>query len=83
MELRQAQVLANRVDYDLFPIKSSDVIDLFEYLLRLSLQQKREVIEFVRGISPLLRVCLRIFKSKCQRSNTRLLLRSPQRVRLF
>jgi CRISPR type III-A/MTUBE-associated protein Csm6 len=69
MELRQAQVLANRVDYDLFPIKSSDVIDLFEYLLRLSLQQKTgELIEFVRGISPALTSLFENFlKVKCQR----------------
>jgi len=69
MELKQALILAEKADFDLFPIKASDVIELFEYLLRLSLQQKTgELIEFVRGISPALTSLFESFlKVKCQR----------------
>ncbi len=69
MELKEAAVLANKANYDLFPIKSSNVIALFEYLLRLKLQQKNmELMDFVRGISPALTNLFECFlEEKCKR----------------
>jgi len=55
MELREAEKEAKKANYDMFPIKSGNAKELFEYLLLLGLQQKSEqLMDFVRGISPAL-----------------------------
>ncbi|WP_054697331.1 type III-A CRISPR-associated CARF protein Csm6 [Syntrophomonas palmitatica] len=69
MDLTQAEKESRRVKYDLFPIKSGDGKELFEYLLLLSLQQRSgQLMDFVRGISPALSKLFELFlQEKCQR----------------
>ncbi|HZJ85273.1 MAG TPA: hypothetical protein VFD02_07010 [Syntrophomonadaceae bacterium] len=69
MELKEAEKESNSVGYDIFPIKSGDAKDLFEYLLLLGLQQKSgQLMDFVRGISPALtRLFESFLKENCRR----------------
>ena len=70
MELTEAEKESNLAKYDLFPIKSGDLKDLFEYLLLLDLQQKSgQLMDFVRGISPALSRLFECFlQEKCHRN---------------
>ena len=55
MDLPRAEKESRLAKYDMFPIKSGDGKELFEYLLLLSLQQQAgQLMDFVRGISPAL-----------------------------
>ena len=69
MELREARKGSQLANYDLFPVKSGDAQELFEYLLLLDLQQKSgQLMDFVRGISPALSRLFECFlREKCQR----------------
>ena len=69
MELKEAERESKLAKYDLFPMKSSDVKELFEYLLLLGLQQKSgQLMDFVRGISPALSRLFEYFlQEKCRR----------------
>lgn len=69
MELREAERESKLAKYDLFPMKSGDIKELFEYLLLLGLQQKSgQLMDFVRGISPALSRLFECFlEKKCQR----------------
>lgn len=69
MELSEAEKYSNMAHYDLYPIKSSDARELFEYLLLLSLQQKTGLLmDFVRGISPALsKLFLCLLEGICRR----------------
>ena len=69
MELSEAEKDSNMANYDLYPIKSSDAKELFEYLLLLDLQQKTgQLMDFVRGISPALSRLFEYFlEKKCRR----------------
>lgn len=67
MELSEAEKSSRIAGYDLFPVESGDVRDLFEYLLILDLQHKSgNLIDYVRGISPALtRLFESFLKVKC------------------
>ncbi|TEB10189.1 CRISPR-associated protein [Pelotomaculum sp. FP] len=69
MELGEAEKESKMAQYDLFPVKSGDVKELFEYLLLLELQQRTGLLmDFVRGISPALSRLFECFlERKCQR----------------
>lgn len=69
MELSEAEKYSSMVHYDLYPIKSSDAKELFEYLLLLALQQKTGLLmDFVRGISPALSKLFEcLLERKCRR----------------
>lgn len=69
MELREADNESRQAGYDLFPIRA-DAHKLFEYLLRLGIQQKSGLLmDFVRGLSPALTLLLEYYLTvKCQRS---------------
>ncbi|HZK43628.1 MAG TPA: hypothetical protein VFC73_05000 [Syntrophomonadaceae bacterium] len=69
MQLREAEREVRLTEFNLFPIKSGDAKELFEYLLILGLQQKTgQLIDFVRGISPALSRLFEAFlEEKCNR----------------
>ncbi|MFX4261139.1 type III-A CRISPR-associated CARF protein Csm6 [Pelotomaculum propionicicum] len=69
MELSAAEKDSHMAHYDLYPIKSGDAKELFEYLLLLDLQQKTGLLmDFVRGISPALSRLFECFLDrKCRR----------------
>lgn len=69
MDLSEAEKESKLAEYDLFPIKSGDGKELFEYLLLLSLQQQTgQLMDFVRGISPALTKLFELFlQEKCKR----------------
>lgn len=69
MDLIQAEKESKLAGYDLYPVKSGDGKELFEYLLLLSLQQQSgQLMDFVRGISPALSRLFKLFlQVKCQR----------------
>lgn len=69
MELALAIERAKQAGYDLIPVKGGDVMELFEYLLVLKIQQQsKDLINFVRGISPALSRLFECFlEKKCQR----------------
>ncbi|NLL52655.1 MAG: hypothetical protein GX207_07730 [Peptococcaceae bacterium] len=69
MELSAAEKEARLAGYDLFPVKSGDVEELFEYLLVLQIQQQTgDLMNFVRGISPALSKLFEGFlEEKCRR----------------
>lgn len=69
MELKEAGDESELAQYDLFPIKSGDAHRLFEYLLRLGIQQKSgQLMDYVRGISPALSLLFECFLDvKCKR----------------
>ncbi|MDD3654823.1 MAG: hypothetical protein PHO01_11725 [Desulfotomaculaceae bacterium] len=69
MELGEAEKASRLANYDLYPVKSSDARELFEYLLLLNLQQKSGLLmDFVRGISPALtRLFQNFLELKCHR----------------
>lgn len=69
MDLREAKKRSRLANYDLFPVKSGDAQELFEYLLLLDLQQNSgQLMDFVRGISPALSRLFECFlREKCQR----------------
>lgn len=69
MELSEAEKDSKMAGYDLYPVKSSDAKDLFEYLLVLDLQQKTGLLmDFARGISPALSRLFEYFlEKKCNR----------------
>jgi len=55
LDSSNAEKLAKQVNYDLYPLKSSDVKYLFEFILYLDIKVKRnELAEFSRAISPCL-----------------------------
>ncbi|MDD4593222.1 MAG: hypothetical protein PHG06_22810 [Parabacteroides sp.] len=69
MALKEAEKESQLANYDLFPVKSGDAKELFEYLLLLGLQQKSgQLMDFVRGISPALSRLFECFlQEKCGR----------------
>ncbi len=69
MELSEAEKDSKLTHYDLYPIKSSDAKELFEYLLLLDLQQRTGLLmDFVRGISPALSRLFEFYlEKKCGR----------------
>lgn len=69
MELIKATQLAEASGFDLFPVKSANVLEIFEYLLLLKLQQQKgDLLSFVRGISPALtRLFEALLQEKCRR----------------
>ncbi len=69
MDLPRAEKESRLAKYDMFPIKSGDGKELFEYLLLLSLQQQAgQLMDFVRGISPALSKLFEFFlQEKCSR----------------
>lgn len=69
MDLIEAGKEAKQANYDVFPVKSSDARDLFEYLLLLGLQQKSgQLMDYVRGISPALTKLFESFlEERCRR----------------
>ncbi len=69
MELKEAGDASELAQYDLFPVKSGDAHRLFEYLLRLGIQQKSgQLMDYVRGISPALTLLFECFLGeKCNR----------------
>lgn len=70
MDLDKAAKEAKLAGYDIFPVKSRDARDLFEYLLLLGIQQRTCLLmDFVRGISPALtRLFEAYLNKKCGRS---------------
>jgi len=69
MALNEAEKESAKAHYDMFPIKSGDAKELFEYLLLLGIQQKNgQLMDFLRGISPALSRLLESFLDRrCNR----------------
>lgn len=69
MSLDKADREAKQGSYNIFPVRSGDARDLFEYLLLLGIQQKTGLLmDFVRGISPALTLLFEAFlQEKCKR----------------
>ncbi len=67
LDLSQVERLTLDSEIDLLPIKSSDIKNIFEYILWLQVKQKRgDLADFIRGISPVLTdIFMMAAKNKC------------------
>lgn len=66
-DLNRASKISLKHGYDLFPIKSSNHKNTFEYILNLKLKKDRgEIADFIRALSPLLTDLFEtVLKTKC------------------